>query len=1348
MMIAKHKKLLFLVGLLFLIGGIFLLANISPVQAVDINNSYGNDIGYEDTPLEEQIINIVQWVLGFLALVAVIIIIYGGFLWLTSAGNAEQIDKAKKVILGALIGLVIVLLAWAIVWFIIQGLTNAANNGGGGDDNNNNNDDSGPPTSEFFVEWHDPGVGETEVSVCRPVQAKFNAPVEIGTLPDPPSLIVGVTGDYSFNSDNTLVQFRPSSNLEGGVSYNVKIPSTVESESGYSLDPPIDYLFTTSLEEDIEPPSVANWWPQGDEVCLAGPLSVEFSEPMDVLTFKADNISIEPLEPAGLAITNVTAVSENVMTFSTNVALSPDTDYTVTIKSSDLNPVDPIADACGNPLDGNDDGTAGDSFTWTFHTALDDSDCPPAITSMDSSGFYESIVTINGQNFTNIPQTVTFSDNVDANNNCFDGGFLPNAACIQEWSNEQIKIQVPADLGNSFGAVDGPVTVTVSGYTSDPADFDVKSPHISENNPNSGAPGQAITIMGNDFSGAEGSVYFRNLVTSTDILGEESACSTWWFDDHIIIRVPEGFNTSDTVMIQVERADGRRSNLMSFTITDTTPGPELCELNPVCGDVASEVILTGDGFGDGGAGDDVYFETTTADTPSWEPTSITAVVPDIADGDKDVYVQLDGAAASNALIYEVTCGSGGDDDNDDNNDDDNNDDNNDDNDDLPGTGDPCDSDIELIGCQPDNTMCTNPDELCRPDDCRCYEPPAYECSSEIWTCSVEETCPADSACNNSCLCKPVPTITDFSPVGGGVCRNASIEATFSVPMRQSSFTSQGTDPTFELYIDGGLGSDEVCTANSQCRSGLCNEVCVGDNVNGNIGFRNDSTTFSYRAGLLERNTNYAVYFKGGTEGVLSQDNIGMSGDVSWTFTTLDSENPCSITDVKIEPNYWYYRERDESVAYHAEAYYRDQVISPIPEYNWFWHPWVSVDPSIIAVTGSSTQDETGTTQNVNGETIIRATAEVDTPGPDLGLTVTGESRAKVDICENPWPDPDLFIETATNFSAWYCLDDGLPGFTEIINIPGPNEVIREVFFTGLKVCSGTSIDCSDEYGGGEAVCTELGLTCDTLTDVVGIRVMPNTERYSPALWYAETLPDEDPFTGTYSTTDGYQSIQIGRTRYVGGTNLDGTLWANMYLLSYNEGAKDFTKDIYDEIRRRWVINSNIDDDDLKNKLRRDMARMGWLNDLGHEVVDFYGRALQFPTLEVGSYLKYRSTSAWPSWQATLGNELGRSLRTDPLNTFQTGGTCHEPEFELDTCWHEEEYDGQFGDEGGEFECEGASNVLMYKYLVDTDQVGLYMNLEYTGGGSWAGGGGNPCSDTTYSNCGCFNYGNIIDPPTN
>jgi len=65
---------------------------------------------------------IVKLILGLSGSVMLLMVVYGGFLWLSSAGNSSQVDKGKKVVTGALIGLVIVFGAYTAVQFILGAL--------------------------------------------------------------------------------------------------------------------------------------------------------------------------------------------------------------------------------------------------------------------------------------------------------------------------------------------------------------------------------------------------------------------------------------------------------------------------------------------------------------------------------------------------------------------------------------------------------------------------------------------------------------------------------------------------------------------------------------------------------------------------------------------------------------------------------------------------------------------------------------------------------------------------------------------------------------------------------------------------------------------------------------------------------------------------------------------------------------------------------------------------------------------------------------------------------------------------------------------------------------------------
>jgi len=65
---------------------------------------------------------VIQFAMSFLGLIAVAIILYGGFKWMTAAGNDEKVDEAKKLIGAGIVGLIIIVAAYSIVTFVIANL--------------------------------------------------------------------------------------------------------------------------------------------------------------------------------------------------------------------------------------------------------------------------------------------------------------------------------------------------------------------------------------------------------------------------------------------------------------------------------------------------------------------------------------------------------------------------------------------------------------------------------------------------------------------------------------------------------------------------------------------------------------------------------------------------------------------------------------------------------------------------------------------------------------------------------------------------------------------------------------------------------------------------------------------------------------------------------------------------------------------------------------------------------------------------------------------------------------------------------------------------------------------------
>lgn len=74
-----------------------------------------NALSGGQTGLRGIVLTIVNFFLTFLGLLAVIMVIYGGFLYVSSAGNEENVNKAKKILLYAVLGIIIIIVSFALV---------------------------------------------------------------------------------------------------------------------------------------------------------------------------------------------------------------------------------------------------------------------------------------------------------------------------------------------------------------------------------------------------------------------------------------------------------------------------------------------------------------------------------------------------------------------------------------------------------------------------------------------------------------------------------------------------------------------------------------------------------------------------------------------------------------------------------------------------------------------------------------------------------------------------------------------------------------------------------------------------------------------------------------------------------------------------------------------------------------------------------------------------------------------------------------------------------------------------------------------------------------------------------
>lgn len=88
--------------------------NTAPLENLEKVGEGGGYAEASPTTVSEIAGTAIGAVLSLLGVVFIILIIYGGFLWMTDQGNEEQVTKAKTIIRNSIIGLIIVVSAYAI----------------------------------------------------------------------------------------------------------------------------------------------------------------------------------------------------------------------------------------------------------------------------------------------------------------------------------------------------------------------------------------------------------------------------------------------------------------------------------------------------------------------------------------------------------------------------------------------------------------------------------------------------------------------------------------------------------------------------------------------------------------------------------------------------------------------------------------------------------------------------------------------------------------------------------------------------------------------------------------------------------------------------------------------------------------------------------------------------------------------------------------------------------------------------------------------------------------------------------------------------------------------------------
>jgi hypothetical protein len=137
MKIAKKYFLSFIVLTLIFSAQFIFISNINIVHADSNLWDMVKEGGLEEigskaykqsgTPTDPRTItvNVIRIFLTFIGIIFLVLVMLAGYKWMTSQGNEEQVKEARSHLIRSVIGLMIILAAWAITSFVVRYLQQA-----------------------------------------------------------------------------------------------------------------------------------------------------------------------------------------------------------------------------------------------------------------------------------------------------------------------------------------------------------------------------------------------------------------------------------------------------------------------------------------------------------------------------------------------------------------------------------------------------------------------------------------------------------------------------------------------------------------------------------------------------------------------------------------------------------------------------------------------------------------------------------------------------------------------------------------------------------------------------------------------------------------------------------------------------------------------------------------------------------------------------------------------------------------------------------------------------------------------------------------------------------------------
>jgi cysteine-rich repeat protein len=627
---------------------------------------------------------IINVALGLLGIIFLALVVYAGFLWMTSGGDAGNAEKARTLLRNAVIGLIIILSSWAITRYVLTRLLEATNPSGGGAIQDGGSAGGGgfgagggtfsgfqvssiSPTGDvpwrnvrvrfIFNDQVDPASASSYVKVYRVAD---NAPVDgtvtvLGSVVEfvPTAPCPAAVSERCFE-ENT--QFRASvtrdmrSLARGGVASQRLVCG--------GLAPACEAIFKTGNQVDNSAPNVTITAPyygqsvsQNDSVIIAtravdnfavsyvsssvGGADIGVASPTSTQPVFAASI---PWSTRGVA-TGTYALRSSAHDGDSNRALSGEVMVAVRPEhcfngrqDEDEAGLDCGGDACGHCAG----AVCRDSLECNGLCERGVCVERPVILGVSpNNGKAGSIVTISGANFGSRPGQVRFWDGAG-----FGAVASAPVVCASgtTWSATQIIVEVPpsartgaiqvtnasSSLSDATNDTNGPI---LDGFTVN----GVSRPGLCGIAPVSGERGDVVTLSGVALGSTPGRVFFgeRDVTPASFVLP--------WSSTRVAMNTP--VITAGRYPVRV-RVGTEESNSVSFLVTERVrANPVIDSLDPVRGPIGEYITLVGRNFGttigqvvfvntrtgEQGAADTTFPEACARDF--WHDTTVTVKVP-------------------------------------------------------------------------------------------------------------------------------------------------------------------------------------------------------------------------------------------------------------------------------------------------------------------------------------------------------------------------------------------------------------------------------------------------------------------------------------------------------------------------------------------------------------------------------------------------------------------------------------------------------------------------------------------------------------------------------------------------